>query len=135
MTCNNCIRSQIDSYPFVLLYHAWMFFVVKFVNVEMVTTCVFPYFSFTHSQLLNLFYRQEKSKSMSGIVCLSIFKNLSNNKLYLIGSTYVIPKLYATKLPSRPGPTPQTPIICFSKPNKNHKQLKNNHHNPFDVLH
>lgn len=45
---------------------------------------------------------------MSGIVTLSLLRNLSNIKLYLIGSISVIPKLYATKLPVAlplPGPT------------------------------
>ena len=49
-----------------------------------------------------------KSISISGILILSGFKNLSNNKLYLIGSIVVIPKQYDTKDPAAlplPGPT------------------------------
>ena len=49
-----------------------------------------------------------KSVSISGIVFLSGFKNLSNNKSYCNGSISVIPKAYATKLPAAlplPGPT------------------------------
>ena len=50
----------------------------------------------------------QKSMSISGILILSGFKNLSNRSLWRIGSTVVIPKEYETKLPAaepRPGPT------------------------------
>ena len=50
----------------------------------------------------------QKSISKSGRDTLSGFKNLSNNKSYLIGSMSVIFKTYATSDPApdpRPGPT------------------------------
>ena len=50
----------------------------------------------------------QKSISISGILIRSGFRNLSNNKLCLIGSISVIPSAYETKLPAAeplPGPT------------------------------
>ena len=50
----------------------------------------------------------QKSISISGILIRSGLRNLSNNKLCLIGSISVIPNAYDTKLPAaepRPGPT------------------------------
>ena len=51
-----------------------------------------PYLSLTYSITLSLLVLS-KSISISGIVILSGFKNLSNIKLYLRGSTLIIPKL------------------------------------------
>ncbi len=50
-----------------------------------------PYFFLTYSITSSLL-ASDKSTSMSGIVTLSGFKNLSNIKLYFIGSMLVIPR-------------------------------------------
>ena len=66
-----------------------------------------PYFLFTYSITSSLLIWQ-KSISKSGIDMRSGFKNLSNNKLYLIGSKSVIPNDQAATLPAPdplPGPT------------------------------
>ena len=60
-------------------------------NVIIPATLSSPYFSFTYSMTSPRLV-SGKSVSISGIVTLSGFRNLSNNKLYFIGSTSVIPK-------------------------------------------
>ena len=80
-------------------------------NVMICETESWPYFSLTYlitiSRLLS-----EKSTSMSGMLILSGFRNRSNRRSYLIGSTFVMPREYDATLPAalpRPGPT-YTPI-------------------------
>ena len=72
-----------------------------------------PYFSITWS-ITSPRLSIQKSISISGMLTLSLFKNLSNMRLYLIGSISVICRQYATIEPAAeplPGPT----VIPFSR--------------------
>ena len=75
--------------------------------VMMCVTFSSPYFCVTQD---NTFPRPSSSKStsISGNEIRSGFRKRSNSKSYLMGSTFVIPRQYATSLPAalpRPGPT------------------------------
>ena len=59
-------------------------------KVMIPATEYFPYFSFKYS-IISPLLSIHISESMSGIPILSGFKNLSNGKLYFIGSISVIP--------------------------------------------
>ena len=76
-------------------------------KIMMWATLFFEYFSNKYSTT-SFLLSSIKSTSISGIVDLCGFKNLSKIKLFLIGSTVVIPNKNATKLPAAlplPGPT------------------------------
>ena len=58
--------------------------------VEIAHTAFSPYLDFTYSMAFGLM-KFAKSQSISGILTRSGFRNLSNKRLNLIGSTSVIP--------------------------------------------
>ena len=81
-------------------------------KVTMCATWSAPYFFVTNSSTLPR-PASSKSTSISGMEMRSGFRNLSNSRSYLIGSTFVMPSAYATAAPAaepRPGPT-HTPIF------------------------
>ena len=80
-------------------------------KVMICETLSLPYFLLTYS-MTSCLLSMQKSTSISGMLTLSGFRNLSKIRLYLIGSISVISRLYATMLPAAeplPGPTA---ILC-----------------------